>query len=131
MQACGAGSAFSQLRTAAAVEALHAAQFSRFGSLLLASSPALAEGLQAALRFMPKLGQRLTVCAVWANVCCAELDESKQSVAVPVPLGSAVCDLLRMSPHPHCSKSAEQGVFQTVHRLLLLGMTVGRQRSVL
>ena len=125
-QACGAGSAFNQLRTAAAIEALHAAKFSKFDPLFLASKPPLAEGLQAAMRLVPKLGQRLTACAVWAKACFTELDKGTQKVAAA--LVPDACQLSHKSPHPYCSKSAVQGVFQMAHELILLGMTVGGRR---
>ena len=122
-QACVAGSAFSQLRTAAAIEALHAAKFSKFDPLILAGKPPLAEGLQAAMRLLPKLGQRLTACAVWAKACFTELDEGTQKVAVA--LAPAVCQIPHKSPHPYCITSVVQGVFQMAHKLMLLGITVG------
>ena len=122
--ACGAGSGFTQLRTAAAIEALHAAEFSKFDPLLLASKLPLAKGLRAAMRLMPKLGQRLTVCAIWAKACFAELDPSIQKVAVTASGVPHLCQLLLKGPHPYCSKSGESGVFQMVHMLILQGMKV-------
>lgn len=148
-QPCGAGSSFNQLRTAAAVEALHAPPFNKFDPLLLASKPSLTQALPAAMHSLPKLGQRLTACAVWAKACLADLadlDPGSQEAAATVPAVSqfllkstppAHCSLLaekgvfqvvcelQKSPHPLCSKSAEQGVFQVVYELLLLGLQVG------
>lgn len=121
----GAGRAFNQLRTAAAIEALHAAQFSKFDPLMLASTPLLADGLQSALRLMPKLGQRLTACAIWAQVCLAELDESIPNEAMTASLEPAICQLLPKEPHPYCSKSREQGMFRMVHLLIVSGINVG------
>lgn len=135
-----------QLRTAAALEALHAPPFNKFDPLLLASKPSLTQALPAAMHSLPKLGQRLTACAVWAKACLADLDPGSQAAAATVPAVSefllkstppahcnilaekgvypGVCEL-QTSPHPLCSKSAEQGVFQVVYELLLLGLQVG------
>ena len=121
----GAGRAFNQLRTAAALEALHAAQFSKFDPLMLASTPLLADGLQSALRLMPKLGQRLTACAIWAQVCFAELVESIPNEAMTASLEPASCQLLPKEPHPYYSKSWEQGMFRMVHVIIVSGINVG------
>lgn len=117
-----------------------------FDPLLLASTPSLTQALPAAMHSLPKLGQRLTACAVWAKACLADLDPGRREAAATVPAVSrfllkstpsahcnilaeegvlqAVCELQK-SPHPLCSKSAEQGVFQVVYELLLLGLQVG------
>lgn len=76
------------------------------------------------MHIMPKLGQHLTGCAIWAKACFAELDQGIQEVAINVPLVPDVCQLQHKSPHPYCAMSGEQGVFQIVHLLILLGLKV-------
>lgn len=91
--------------------------------MLLASTPALTQDLHAAMHFMPKLGQRLTMCAVWGKACFAELDPATQDALEAMPAAS---ERLRKMAHTHCLACAEQGVFQVAYELLRLSLKVGR-----
>lgn len=96
--------------------------------MLLASTPALTQDLHAAMHFMPKLGQRLTMCAVWGKACFAELDPATQDALEAMPAAS---ERLRKMAHTHCLACAEQGVFQVAYELLRLSLKVGRAVCIL
>ena len=98
---------FQQLRCTEAIEALHAAPLTQDTCMQLAELPALASSLSLAMEHLPKLSNRLTACAVFAQLCLAELgDGSEQGV-----LGGPV----HPGPYPYCSKSAEKGNFLTLY----------------
>lgn len=77
---------------------------------------------------MPKLGQRLTMCAVWGKTCFAELDPTELDTVAVGPedtAATAVSQHLRKKAHPHCLACAEQGIFQVAYELLRLSLKVG------
>jgi hypothetical protein len=98
---------FQQLRCTEAIEALHAAPLTQDDSMLLARAPALASSFSLAMEHLPKLSNRLTACAVFAQLCCAELGEGSEQGALGGPV--------HPDPHPFCSKSAENGSFLTLY----------------
>ena len=73
----------------------------------LAELPVLASSLSLAMEHLPKLSNRLTACAVFAQLCCAELGAGSEQGALGGPA--------HPDPHPYCSKSAEKGNFLTLY----------------
>ena len=111
---------FQRLRCAEAIEALHAAPLTRDTCMQLSQLPVLASSLSLAMEHLPKLSSRLTACAVFAQLCCAELgDGSEQG-----PLGGPV----HPDPYPYCSQSAEKGNFLTLYASVTEAMEVRVQR---
>ncbi len=98
---------FQQLRCAEAIEALHAAPLTQDTCMQLAELPVLASSLSLAMEHLPKLSNRLTACAVFAQLCCAELGAGSEQGALGGPA--------HPDPHPYCSKSAEKGNFLTLY----------------
>ncbi|KAL0030823.1 hypothetical protein WJX77_008253 [Trebouxia sp. C0004] len=98
---------FQQLRCTEAIEALHAAPLTHDTCMQLAELPALASSLSLAMEHLPKLSNRLTACAVFAQLCCAELGEGSGQGALGGPV--------HPDPYPYCSKSAEKGNFLTLY----------------
>ena len=66
----------------------------------LADLPALASSFSLNMHGLLKLSNRLTACAVFAQLCCVELDEGSEP-------GARV--------HPFCSELAEKGDFLFVY----------------
>ncbi len=98
---------FQQLRCIEAIEALHAAPLTRDTCMQLAELPVLASSLSLAMEHLPKLSNRLTACAVFAQLCCAELGEGSEQ--------GLQRDPAHQDPYPFCSKSAEKGNFLTLY----------------
>jgi len=94
---------FQLLRCAEAIEALHAAPLTRDTCMQLAQLPALASSLSLAMEHLPKLSNRLTACAVFAQLCYAELGDGSEQGALGGPV--------HPGPYPYCSNSAEKGNF--------------------
>ena len=98
---------FQQLRCAEAIEALHAAPLTLDTYKQLAELPALASSLSLAMKHLPKLSNRLTACAIFAQLCCAELGDGSEQGALGGPG--------HPDPYPYCSQSAEKGNFLTLY----------------
>jgi hypothetical protein len=75
--------------------------------MLLAKTSALASAFSLAIECLPTLSNRLTACAVFAQLCCAELGDGSEKGA---PRASVHPD-----PHPFCSEFATKGDFLIVY----------------
>ena len=129
------------MRCGAAIEALHAAEFSKEDlSLYPNSKSCMVDRVPCAMRLVPKLGQRLTVCAVWAKACFVELENpilssssssssssKEEEEEETISSSTEEAEEGEESPHFHCSKSAEQGVFGMVYELIMQGLQVSYQ----
>ena len=111
---------FQQLRCAEAIEALHAAPLTLDTYKQLAELPALASSLSLAMEHLPKLSSRLTACAVFAQLCCAELGDGSEQGGLGGPV--------HPDPYPYCSQSAEKGNFLTLYASVTEAMEVRVQR---
>ena len=98
---------FQQLRCTEAIEALYAAPLTQCDSMLLAETSELASAFSLALECLPTLSDRLTACAVLAQLCCAELGAGSEQGALGGPVHS--------DPHPFCSEFAVKGDFLIVY----------------
>ncbi len=98
---------FQQRRCTEAIEALYAAPLTKRDSMLLATTSELAFAFSLAIECLPTLSDRLTACAVFAQLCCAELGAGSEQGGLGGPV--------HPDPHPFCSKSAEKGDFLIVY----------------
>lgn len=92
---------FQQHRCRKAIEALYAAPLTKCDSTLLATTPDLAFAFSLAIECLPTLSDRLTACAVFAQLCYAELGDGSEQGALGGPV--------HPDPHPYCSKFAVKG----------------------
>ncbi len=104
---------FQQHRCTDAIEALYAAPLTQCDTMRLAKTSELASAFSLAIECLPKLSNRLTACAVFAQLCCVELNEGSEQ-------GAHV--------HPFCSEFAEKGDFLILHASLAEAVEVRVQR---
>ena len=104
---------FPQLRCTEAIEALHAAPLTLGTCMQLAELPELASSFSLAIKHLPKLSNRLTARAVFARLCCVELDDGSEQGA---------------HLHLFCSKFAAKGDILNLYASVTEAVEVRVQR---
>ncbi len=110
-----------QLRCTEAIEALYAAPLTKRDSTLLANTSELTSAFSLAIEYLPTLSDRLTACAVFAQLCCAELGAGSEQGTLGGPV--------HPDPHPFCSKFAMMGDFLIVYAAVTEAVEVRNEQN--